>query len=145
MPARRPRAARRGARTRQGGGIVAQCASAIRRLRQGDGCPERLRRAGRYRVPRAAGGMNVAQPLPLAADLALDLRGRLAVALCAAWESVEAQRLAPRDGHRREVAELPLERAVDRAADEWNVLLQRDHRGPRLRRARHTGALPCPF
>ena len=45
----------------------------------------------------------------------LDLGGRLAVALAAARQPVEAHRLAPRDRDRREVADLPGLRAVDRA------------------------------
>ena len=72
------------------------------------------------------------EPLPEPAQLALDLERRLAVTLAAARQAVEAHRLAPDDRDRREVADLPLLRAVDRAADDGHVLLQRDHRRARL-------------
>src|SRR5581483_3887509 len=87
----------------------------------------------------------VAQPLPEPPQLALDLRRRLAVALRSPGKPLEAHRLAPGDRRRREVAELPLERAVDRAAEERYVLLQSDHRRARLHRSRLARALPRPL
>ena len=69
-------------------------------------------------------------------------------------EAVEAHRLAPRDRRRGEVAELPVLRAVDRAAHDRHALLQRDHRRARLHlvRERRSSAAsprrrrraPCP-
>src|SRR5205085_1102209 len=111
-------------------------------LRKRHGSPQPLRRAGRHRVSRAAGLVQVAQPLPEAPDLVADLlRGR-AVPLAAARKAVEAHRLAPRDRCRREVAELPVLRAVDRPAHDGHVLLDRDHRCTRLHRPGNARSLP---
>ena len=58
---------------------------------------------------------------------------RLPVALAALRQPLEAQRLAECDRARREVAELPELRAVDRDRDDGHVLLHRHHRRARLR------------
>src|SRR5579859_6260279 len=84
--------------------------------------------AGRNRVARPTRLVQVAQPGPEAVQLVLDLLRGLAVSLAASRQAVEAHRLAKRDGDRREVAELPGLRAVDRSADHGDVLLQGDHR-----------------
>src|SRR5204863_7511712 len=55
---------------------------------------------------------------------------------------VEAQRLAPGDRRGGEVAELPVLRAVDRAADDGHALLDRDHCGAGLHRPGDARALP---
>src|SRR6185312_14442677 len=81
---------------------------------------------------RPARLVQVAQPGPEPVQLRLDLRRRLPVALAAARQPLEAHWLAPGDRDRREVAGLPVLRAVDRGADHRHVLLQRDHRSTRL-------------
>src|SRR4051812_32667388 len=94
-------------------------------LRKCDGRAEVLRRAGRDGVARAAGGVEVAEPLPETLQLGLDLLRRLAVALRAAREIAEPDRLAVGDRDRLEVAGTPLVRAVDRRAHDGRVLLER--------------------
>src|SRR3954452_7119958 len=88
-----------------------------------------------------AGLVQVAQPRPLPVQLALDLGRRGAVALAVAREAVEAHRLAERHGDRREVADLPRLRAVDRSDDDRDILLQRRHRRARLHGSWNAGRL----
>ena len=72
----------------------------------------------------------------------LDLRPR---GYLVASQVADPPRLAPGDRARVEVAELPVLRAVDRAADDRHVLLHRDHRGAGLHLARHARPLARPL
>src|SRR5581483_7378224 len=85
------------------------------------------------------------QPFEELVDAALDHRGRLLVALASLREAVELQRLAERDGARREVPDAPVLRAVDGDRDDRHVLLQGDHRRSGLRDARSPAALARAF
>src|SRR5439155_24264285 len=78
-------------------------------------------------------------------DPALDLDRPLLVAPAALRQARELERLAERDGTRREVADPPELRPVDRDGDDRHVLLDGDHRGAGLGGSGAAGLLTGPF
>src|SRR5262249_47360040 len=99
----------------------------------------------RRNAVRTSQAMHLDQELPEAADAPFDLGGRLAVSAAAPRQTLEAERLAPGDRDRMEVADLPCLRAVDRAGHNRDVLLQGDHRRAWHRLPRDAGPLPRPL
>src|SRR5437867_3059171 len=85
--------------------------------------------------------MQVDEPVPEPADLALDLVRHLAVGLAALRDALEVHRRSPRDRDRSALAQVPALGSVDRGRHDRHALLQRDHRRSGLDAAGHTGAL----